>query len=36
MIKTGFKAMEVHREGGEYAERGHKDVGEEMVGYLQR
>ncbi|KAF3441919.1 hypothetical protein FNV43_RR15834 [Rhamnella rubrinervis] len=32
--RAGIKAMEVYWRGGEYAERRHKDAGEEVVGYL--
>jgi len=32
---VGVQAMEIYGEGREYAEGGHKDAGEEMVGYLQ-
>lgn len=31
-----FKAMEVHGRGSEHGQRRHKNVGEEVVGYLQR
>lgn len=33
---TGFKAVEVHRERREHAERRHKDACQEVVGYLRR
>ena len=32
---SGFKAMEVYWAGGEHGEGGYKDVGEEVVGYIQ-
>lgn len=35
MMFIGIEAMEIYREGREYAEGGYKDAGEELVGYLQ-
>lgn len=35
LLRGRFEAMEVHRRRREYGQGRHKDVGEEVVGYLQ-